>query len=302
MFRRGAVIYLATQPRNNWEWLALAQHHGLPTRLLDWTFNPLVALYFAVEANCETDAVVFALNAGKKMSEALIESGDPLAIDKPMKYLPSAQTPRIVAKEGLFTVQPNVAVPLAEQLRADWRLDRITIPAAAKAELLYQLFRQGIHRASLFPDIDGLAGHVRWQHTVRPFDGDAQQDAQPDWEQEPPKAYSVDEIRKDHPMAYEKWTPEDDRRLCALHRSGYSIKELSAEFDRKSGAIESRLRKLAMDAVDAGRQPTTENSKQHDPNLHPNTALESSIVTREHNAQQDAQPDREQAGESSLPF
>lgn len=160
VFRRGAVIHMATQPRNNWEWLALAQHYGLPTRLLDWTFNPLVALYFAVEANCETDAVLFALNAGKKMSEAIVESGDRFAIDMPMKYLPSAQTPRIVAQEGLFTVQPNVSLPLGDQLLADWRLDQITIPASAKAELIYQLFRQGVHRTSLFPDIDGLAGHV----------------------------------------------------------------------------------------------------------------------------------------------
>ncbi len=110
------------------------------------------------------------------MPETLIESANPLRIDRPMKYLPSSQTLRIVSQEGLFTIQPNVTTPLADQLRADWQLDRISIPAAVKSEFLYQLFRQGIHRASLFPDIDGLAAHIRWQHTVRPLDDDAQPD------------------------------------------------------------------------------------------------------------------------------
>ena len=177
MFQRGATSHLRSQPRNKWEWLALAQHHGLPTRLLDWAFNPLVALYFAVKEDPGTDAIIFALQAGKKISETFVENYDPLQIDVPMKYLPTAQTPRIVAQEGLFTVQPQIAVPLSEQIRTEWSLQRIIIPAASKADFLYQLFRQGVHRASLFPDIDGLANHIRWQHTVLPFDDAEPSDA-----------------------------------------------------------------------------------------------------------------------------
>jgi hypothetical protein len=167
IFQREAVTFLPTRPRDDWEWLSLAQHHGLPTRLLDWTHNPLVALFFAVQAATEIDGQVFALHSLTKASETVRRSS-PFEIKRPTKYYPIAVTQRIRSQEGLFVACSELEVPLDEALRSDWTIEYILIPAARKQSLLYELFRVGIHASALFPDIDGLAARIKWQHSVLP--------------------------------------------------------------------------------------------------------------------------------------
>lgn len=166
IFKRGSIGHrLPFVPRNDWEWLALAQHHKLPTRLLDWTFNPFVGLYFAVESHPNQDGVLYALRAEQKLS-ATRQKKSPFVIDRPRKYIPSMVTDRIKAQDGLFVAFSDPEQPLDLCCPSDWELRSFVVPAAAKEALAYGLFRQGIHRASLFPDLDGLAVHLRWRHTT----------------------------------------------------------------------------------------------------------------------------------------
>ncbi len=53
-----------------------------------------------------------------------------------------------------------------QALRSDWCIERLRVPAARKAYLRYELFRLGVHASSLFPDVDGLAARIRWQHSI----------------------------------------------------------------------------------------------------------------------------------------
>ncbi len=153
-----AKAYINTNAENQWDWISIAQHHGLPTRLLDWSRNPLVAAFFAVEKESGEDGIIYVYKNGKYLNANNVR--DPFEHVMVNKFRPKHLTQRITAQAGIFTIHPHPKEPFEGE-----DIDEIIIKNSFKKELKDILSRYGIHRATLFPCTDGVAEYIAWKNT-----------------------------------------------------------------------------------------------------------------------------------------
>jgi hypothetical protein len=188
---RYARPHVGTAPTNDWEELFSAQHHGVPTRLLDWTYSPLVAAFFATRPydGDERIRAVWRLDWQKlhraflfpqlamlpRDLDSLFDDGGhaspwQLFVRSPNAHPfacvvePPSLDQRIAAQSAVFTMCSDKTQSFDDFLREHELADALTryiIPAASVARLRDQLDLVGIDERRLFPDLDGVAAAIR---------------------------------------------------------------------------------------------------------------------------------------------
>ena len=168
--KRRTALKINNSSNDEWEWLVIAQHFGMKTRLLDWTSNPLIALWFACSdhSKLNKDSYVFVLlihNADFLLDKK--ETPSPFQIESSRIFKPTLNNERIIAQDGWFTAhainsRSNTFVPLEKSKDFRKLIVRVKIDAKVKKEIIVKLNIHSINFEKLFPSIEGTCKQINW--------------------------------------------------------------------------------------------------------------------------------------------
>ncbi|MGF1700855.1 FRG domain-containing protein [Photobacterium makurazakiensis] len=154
-----------TQEMDYWGLLSEAHHHGLKTRLLDWSSNPLVALWFA----CQTPGFqphVYVLKADERQKVDF--ASDPFEQTETKVFLPPVSFPRVKAQSNWYSIHPSLNdhasgqrfTPFENEITNNDEMYEIPILPEMKEQLLKDLDKCGVNERLIYPDLTGLCLHI----------------------------------------------------------------------------------------------------------------------------------------------
>mgnify|MGYP003640352785 CR=1 FL=1 len=159
---------LGYEPMSELEWMSVAQHYGLPTRLSTWTENALVALYFATEpGHDDEDGIVWRILPGD--ANLVISQDYEQVPQQPRIYVPQKTTPAMLNQRTAYLCHPLPDEDAAPETFEEYyelgdermHLSRLVVTAAEKGFIRRRLATMGIDARTLFPGMAGLCEQIQ---------------------------------------------------------------------------------------------------------------------------------------------
>ena len=160
------------QQFDEWDWLIYAQHFGMKTRLLDWTTNPLIALWFACSNfyDSNKDSYVYIFLEAQEFLLDKTKEKSPFTRNKTKILKPTLNNKRVIAQAGWFTAHKyskknEKFVDLRSNSEMKAMLFEVRISKVIKSKILESLNLFGINSKTLYNDVSGICHHINWEFT-----------------------------------------------------------------------------------------------------------------------------------------